>query len=163
MKETLDISTASTPHDHHHDHEDDDHLHGHNLDPKFFAHAQMPRNMGQVPNPNGRAVGIGSCGDQMEVTLEVVDNTIRRIRHLPRGCVYTVACGSAMSYLVSGRGLDEALALSPDEVAEELGGLPEDHRHCAALAVNTLGEAIDDYYQTVWGARAKPGNGRRPR
>lgn len=163
MKETLDISTASTPHDHHHDHEDDDHLHGHNLDPKFFAHAQMPHNMGQVPNPNGRAVGIGSCGDQMEVTLEVVGNTIRRICHLPRGCVYTVACGSAMSYLVAGRGLDEALALSPDEVAEELGGLPEDHRHCAALAVNTLGEAIDDYYQTVWGARAKPDNGRKPR
>jgi nitrogen fixation protein NifU and related proteins len=163
MKESLDISTASVPHDHHHDHDDEDHLHGHNLDPKFFAHAQMPRNMGQVPRPDGRAVGIGSCGDQMEVTLEVADNTIRRIRHLPRGCVYTVACGSAMSSLAAGRRLEEALALTPDQVAGELGGLPDDHRHCAALAVNTLGEAIDDYYQTVWGARAKAGNGRKPR
>jgi nitrogen fixation NifU-like protein len=99
----------------------------------------------------------------MEVTLEVTDNTIRRVCHLPRGCVYTVACGSAMSYLVTGRRLEEALALSPDEVAEELGGLPDDHLHCAALAVNTLGEAIDDYYQTVWGARAKSDTGAKPR
>ncbi|MBW2356004.1 MAG: iron-sulfur cluster assembly scaffold protein [Deltaproteobacteria bacterium] len=158
LKETPDIPSASL----HHDHANDDPLHGHNLDPKFFAHAQVPQNMGQLPDANGRAVGIGSCGDQMEVTLEVADNTIRRIRHLPRGCVYTVACGSAMTHLAAGRRLEEALALTPEQVAEELGGLPEDHRHCAALAINTLGEAIDDYYQTVWGARAKTGTSQKP-
>lgn len=163
MKETPDIPAAAVPHAHPHDHDDDDHLHGHNLDPKFFAHAQMPQHLGQVPHANGHAVGIGSCGDQMEVTLEVVDNTVRRIRHLPRGCVYTVACGSAMTHLAAGKPLEAALALTPEQVAEELGGLPDDHRHCAALAVNTLGEAIDDYYQSVWGARAKTGSGRKPR
>jgi len=138
-----------------HDHEDD-HL-GHNLNPRFFAHARVPQNMGQVPDANGRAVGIGTCGDQMEITLSVADSRICRICHRPQGCVYTVACGSAMTGLASGRSLEEALALTPEAVADELGGLPEDHRHCAALAINTLGEAIDDYYQKVWGrVPAKP-------
>jgi nitrogen fixation NifU-like protein len=43
--------------------------------------------------------------------------------------------------------LDHALELEPHDVAGALGGLPEDHLHCARLAVNTLGEAIADYYR----------------
>ncbi len=149
MKESLEIATASEHFDH--DHDADDHL-GHNLDPKFFAHAQVPQNMGRVSDANGWAEGIGSCGDRMEVSILVADNAIRQIRHQPNGCVYTVACGSAMTALAAGRSLEGALALTPDDVADELGGLPDDHRHCAALAINTLGEAIDDYYQKIWGA-----------
>jgi len=48
--------------------------------------------------------------------------------------------------LAQGRSLEEALQLEPEDVAKAFGGLPEDHRHCARLAVNTLGEAIADYY-----------------
>ena len=60
-----------------------------------------------------------------------------------------------MCHLVNGKTLEAALTVMPEDVANELAGLPEDHMHCAALAVNTLGEAIDDYYQKVWG-REKP-------
>ena len=66
---------------------------------------------------------------------------------LPQGCVYTLVCASAMSELAKGRDLDQALELEPHDVADALGGLPEDHLHCARLAVNTLGEAIADYYR----------------
>jgi nitrogen fixation NifU-like protein len=52
-----------------------------------------------------------------------------------------------MSQLVLGRDLDAALELEPQDVVSALGGLPEDHVHCARLAVNTLGEAIADYYR----------------
>jgi len=41
------------------------------------------------------------------------------------------------------------LELEPHDVVTALGGLPEDHLHCARLAVNTLGEAIADYYSKV--------------
>jgi nitrogen fixation NifU-like protein len=160
MKEAVDITTRSEPSDH--DHDADEHL-GHNLDPKFFAHAQMPQNLGEMPAADGRAVGIGTCGDSLEVFLAVMDGAIRQISHRPNGCVYTVACGSAMTRLVLGRSLEEALALTPEAVAEELGGLPEDHRHCAALAVNTLGEAIDDYYQKLWGGLAGHPPRRQPK
>ena len=52
-----------------------------------------------------------------------------------------------MSELASGRSLEDALNLEPDQIAAALGGLPEDHMHCARLAVNTLGEAIADCYK----------------
>jgi nitrogen fixation NifU-like protein len=58
-------------------------------------------------------------------------------------------CASAVSELARGRDLDHALELDPREVVAALGGLPEDHMHCARLAVNTLGEAIADYYKKV--------------
>lgn len=136
------------PHGHDHHHHDP---HGHNLAPRFFTHAQMPRHMGVLEAPDGQAVGVGTCGDSLEVAVRVTDGAIGEIRHRPNGCVYTVACGSAMATLVMGRPLEEALVVQPEDVARELGGLPADHQHCAALAVNTLGEAIDDYYQKVWG------------
>jgi nitrogen fixation NifU-like protein len=104
-------------------------------------------------------VGVGVCGDAIEVSLAVDGQRIADIRHAPRGCTYTVACGSAMCQLAHGRSIEDALKLTPEAVAAELDGLPDDHMHCAALAINTLGEAIDDYYQKVWG-HAK--TGRKP-
>jgi NifU-like protein involved in Fe-S cluster formation len=52
-----------------------------------------------------------------------------------------------MCSLADGLDLDQALEIQPEDVETELGGLPEDHLHCARLAVNTLGEAIADYYK----------------
>lgn len=118
---------------------------------RFAAHANQPRHMGTIPNADGRAVGVGSCGDAIEVSLSVVGGHVRDIRHSPRGCTYTVACGSAMCDLARGRSLEELLWLTPEDVAAELDGLPDDHMHCASLAVNTLGEALDNYYQKIWG------------
>ena len=114
---------------------------------KFLDHANSPRNLGTIAGASGAATGVGVCGDSVEVSLLVEDQRIADIKYLPCGCVHTLVCASVMSELVKGRTLDQALELSPEEVEVELGGLPESHRHCARLAVNTLGEAIADYYQ----------------
>jgi nitrogen fixation NifU-like protein len=87
------------------------------------------------------------------VFLRVQEDTIKEIRCRYRGCQYTQACASAVGKLAQGRTLAQALQLAPADVVAELGSLPEDHLHCARLAVNTLGEAIDDYYQKRWSAR----------
>jgi len=113
----------------------------------FLAHAQDPRNMGELETANGLAVGVGSCGDTMAVQIQVENSIIEEIRCLPKGCIYTVVCASVMSELVKGRFLEEALKLQPEHIDTLLGGLPADHLHCARLAVNSLGEAIDDYYR----------------
>lgn len=118
---------------------------------RFAAHANQPRHLGTIPNADGKAVGVGVCGDAIEVSMAIEGRRILDIRHAPRGCTYTVACGSAMSQLVCGKTIDDALKLTSENVAAELDGLPDDHMHCASLAVNTLGEAIDDYYQKIWG------------
>jgi len=115
----------------------------------FQRHARFPRHLGLLAAAHGRATGVGSCGDAIEMTIRLDGETIADIGHRPNGCAYTVACASAVSMLAHGRSIDEALRLQPEDVENELGGLPEDHRHCARLAVNTLGEAIADAYRTM--------------
>jgi nitrogen fixation NifU-like protein len=136
-------------------HHDEGHEVLHRLSDRFITHANSPQNLGPLDKANGTAKGVGTCGDSVEIFLFVNGREIKEIKHVPNGCVYTIACASAVTALVRGRPLDEALKVTPEDVAKELGGLPEDHQHCAALAVNTLGEAIDDYYQQVWGDRNK--------
>jgi nitrogen fixation NifU-like protein len=102
-----------------------------------------------MDNPSGKGNAVGQCGDSVEVFLQITGGLIADIRVAPRGCLYTLVCASAMSELVKGSSLDDALYLEPDEVAAALGGLPEAHMHCARLAVNTLGEAIADYYKNT--------------
>jgi nitrogen fixation NifU-like protein len=111
----------------------------------FLHHANQPCHLGELNTSDGQAKGVGSCGDSLTVYLKIENNTIDTIAYRPEGCVYTIACGSAMSTLANGRTIESALELEPEDVGTELGGLPEDHMHCARLAVNTLGEAIADY------------------
>ena len=114
---------------------------------RFWQHANTPRNLGSCGDANAVATGVGSCGDSITVGLRVKGNTLEKVKCIPEGCVYTVACASAMSVLSAGRNIDDALQLQPEDVVKELEGLPDDHLHCARLAINTLGEAIADYYR----------------
>ena len=123
---------------------------------EFLRLARYPKNIGVIDNPSGQGAATGQCGDSIEVSLRIDTGAITEIKVFPRGCVYTLVCASAMSELAKGRNLEQALELEPQDVVAALGGLPEDHLHCARLAVNTLGEAIADYY----GKAAQPGSGR---
>ncbi len=116
---------------------------------QFLHLARFPKNIGSLANPSATGTAVGKCGDSIEVSLRIEREAITEIKVLPRGCIYTLVCASAMSELAKGRHLDQALNLEPQDVASALGGLPEDHLHCARLAVNTLGEAIAEYYRTV--------------
>ena len=125
---------------------------------RFWRHAREPKNLGSCPEATASAVGVGSCGDKIKVDLVVRDNVIEEIKCAPDGCLYTVACASAMSVLTAGHSIDEALKLQPEDVVRELEGLPDDHLHCARLAINTLGYAISEFYrETVAADRGDPG------
>lgn len=134
----------------------DKHASAEALDLRFGFHAGTPQNQGACACPHGEAVGVGQCGDRIQVGLRVENGRIEEIKCQPDGCVYTVACASAMSVLAAGRSIEHALALQPEDVADALGGLPEDHLHCARLAVNTLGDAIAEYGRWKWGCGNQP-------
>jgi len=110
----------------------------------FFNHANSPRNIGSLALPDGTAEAVGQCGDSITVDLQLDGNIIKDIKVAPQGCLYTKACASAVSELAKGKDLTEVLQIEPEDVERVLGGLPEDHLHCARLAVNTLGEAVSD-------------------
>jgi len=68
----------------------------HLLDERFYVHANQPCNMGGIPNPEGKAAGVGVCGDSIEIYLSIQNQVIENIGQIPHGCIYTVACGSAV-------------------------------------------------------------------
>jgi nitrogen fixation NifU-like protein len=108
-------------------------------------HALRPRNLGETKGAGGFGKITGSCGDTMEIWLEVAANTVAAATFATDGCGATLACGSMLTELVKGKSIPQALGISQQDVLDALGGLPEGNKHCALLAVNTLGAAIKDY------------------
>lgn len=108
-------------------------------------HAMNPRSVGSMPDADGFASVTGPCGDTMEIWLKVKEGRVVDATFWTDGCGPTIACGSMVTELVKGKGIAEVLRITQDDILSRLGGLPEEHLHCALLAANTLREAIRDY------------------
>jgi nitrogen fixation NifU-like protein len=108
-------------------------------------HAQNPRNMDIPENHNGFGINDGYCGDMMCMWVLVEDGVIKFATFNTDGCGPSIACGSMTTEMAIGKTLEEAEELTPDRIIAALGGLPEDHVHCASLAAATLQLAITDY------------------
>lgn len=113
---------------------------------KVMDHFRNPHNMGKMENPDGvGTVGNPTCGDVMVIYIKVKDDRIIDIKFQTFGCVAAVASSSIATDLVKGKTLDEAMKMTRDDVANELGGLPAIKMHCSNLASDALREAIKDY------------------
>ncbi len=113
----------------------------------FLEHALTPQHLGMLPPPAHAGQARGTCGDSMELYLRVENEVVVAARFMPHGCMHTTACGSALTSLVWGSALEKAAGLGPEQVEAALGGLPREHRHCAALAVAALRSALRAHYQ----------------
>ena len=108
-------------------------------------HAVNPRNVGSMKDYDGFSMVSSSCDDTIQLWLKVRDNRIIDICFWTDGCGATIAAGSMMTELAKGSSISEALAISQQNIADALNGLPEGNLHCALLASNTLKEAVRDY------------------
>ena len=81
----------------------------------------------------------------MELRLRFRHNKVTEATHWTNGCVFSLNCISAAAHLAEGKTAEEILDISPENIAESIGGLPKDHMHCATLAVATLQEAVNDH------------------
>ena len=112
---------------------------------KTIDHFLKPRNLGELPAPDGFARITGPCGDTMEIRLRVRDNKIMNASFWTDGCGPSIASGSMVTEMVKQITIGEAQRISQQDVLTALDGLPEESEHCALLAANTLKEAIKDY------------------
>ena len=108
-------------------------------------HAMNPRNLGDMEDADGFARVTGPCGDTMEIWLKVKNGTIAEANFLTDGCGTSIASGSMATEMAKGKAVAQAQRISQQGVLSALGGLPEESKHCALLAANTLKEAIRDY------------------
>lgn len=86
----------------------------------------------------------GDCGDSITISIALRDKMISSVRFETDGCRVTSAAAWSAASLAEGKSLPEALRLTAIDVIDKLGGLPEDHEHCAVIAVNALHEAVTD-------------------
>lgn len=113
---------------------------------KVMDHFTNPRNVGEIENPDGKGtVGNPTCGDMMTIYIKVKDDKIHDIKFKTFGCGAAIATSSMITELAKGKTLDEACAISRNDVAEALDGLPKVKMHCSNLAADALQAAIENY------------------
>jgi nitrogen fixation NifU-like protein len=102
----------------------------------------------RVANPDGYGKRTGDCGDTVEFFLTCKENVLESISFCVQGCMNTTACCNTVVKLAKGKPVDTAWNISPEQVTRFLGTLPEDHFHCAELAVGALYLALADLKST---------------
>ncbi len=113
---------------------------------KVMDHFQHPRNVGEIPDADGIGeVGNPVCGDMMTFYIKVKDNRLVDIKFKTFGCGAAIAVSSIVTEMAMGKTIEEALKITNELVAQELGGLPPNKMHCSNLGADALHKAIEDY------------------
>ncbi len=114
-------------------------------------HFNSPRNCRNMENADAvGSYGEAECGDSLRIFLKVKNEVIEDISFLVVGCVAAVASSSMTTELAKGKTIAEALEITNEDIANALGGLPENKMHCSVLGAGALRNAIKNYqYQAA--------------
>ncbi|MFZ2663803.1 MAG: iron-sulfur cluster assembly scaffold protein [Patescibacteria group bacterium] len=117
---------------------------------KVLRYFHKPKNLGKIKDADGVGkVGNLACGDMMYLYIKVGkvkgEEVITNIKFQTFGCVAAIATSSAITEMVKGKTIEEALKVTNKSIIESLDGLPPIKIHCSVLATEALAEAVYDY------------------
>ena len=111
--------------------------------PQLLDHFQNPRNAGDLPDADATVeLENPVCGDVVRLSLRMQDGRVAKVRFKAKGCVPAIACASALTEMVLGKTPQEACKLTPEELAQAVGGLPQASSHAVQLALDALSSAL---------------------
>ena len=120
-------------------------------------HFEHPRNVGAMEGADAEGfVTNPVCGDSMRLFLRIESSSegsgearaearIAAASFLTSGCPASIATSSVATELLTGLTLSEAEALTRDDFAEAVGGLPKPKLHCSVLAQAAVRNAITEW------------------
>jgi len=97
-------------------------------------------------------VGSPACGDGMKMFIMVdqKNDRLKEVKWQTYGCGTAIASTSAFSVMLTKKGgmkIDDALKITPKEIADFIGGIPPRKFHCSVLADKAFREAVNDYFR----------------
>lgn len=113
--------------------------------PEFLEMAFLRDHMERIARPDGYGARTGDCGDSVEFFIMGGPEEISTIAFEVKGCLHTTACCNTVVRLTRGLSLEKAWEITPADVADYLQTLPDDHFHCAELAVGAFYLALAEF------------------
>jgi len=84
-----------------------------NYSAQAIDHAMNPRNLGAMENADVYANITGPCGDTIEIWLKIDDNIISKATYMTDGCGTSIAAGSMVTELATGKNHNRSYGNQP--------------------------------------------------
>lgn len=113
---------------------------------KLLDYFQNPRCVGEIPDAHAVAeVSNPVCGDVMKLWVKVDAGRIQDAKFKAQGCSAAIATSSYATEMIVGMNISDARAITKEQIAEALGGLPSSKIHCSVLASDAIQKVLKEF------------------